>query len=89
MARPGHMGDHDAVLAAPDARCRLLHQEPGAAQIEATPPAAPIALIVEWATPTADPTPLPLAAFRGAHAPVGFADQVLQHNVFHTENPEP
>jgi hypothetical protein len=87
MARPGHSGDHHAVLAAADTSCRCLHQEAGGAQIQATPPAAPLALIVEWTTLTADPTPLPLAAFRahmGDDAPVGFLDQVLQHAVFHT-----
>src|SRR4029453_5678030 len=92
MARPGHSGDHHAVLATTDARRRRLHQEARRAQVETTPPAAPLALIVKWTTLTADPTPLPLAAFRahmGDDAPVGFLDQALQHAVFHTQNPEP
>ena len=85
-------GDHHPVLATADAWCGCFHIEAGVAKIEATPPAPPLTLIVEWTTLTADPTPLPLAAFRahvGDDTPVGFLDQALQHTVHHTQNAEP
>src|SRR3954453_18033842 len=92
MTRPGHSRDHHAVLATADAGCCRLHIEAGVAKIEATPPAPALALIIEWTPLTADPTPLPLAAF-GTHVgydtPVGFLDQALQHAVHPTQNPEP
>ena len=92
VARPGHSGDHHAVLATPDAGCRCLHDKAGGAQIQTAPPATALALIVEGTPLTADATPLSLAAF-GAHVsydtPVGFLDQALQHAVYHTQNPEP
>src|SRR3954453_7680319 len=92
MTRPGHSRDHHAVPATADAGGCRLHIEAGVAKIETAPPTPALALIIEWTPLTADPTPLPLAAF-GTHVgydtPVGFLDQALQHAVHHTQNPEP
>jgi hypothetical protein len=87
MARPGHSRDHHAVFAAADAGCRRLDTEAGVAQIEATPPATALTLVIQRTAPAADSTLLPVAAL-GAHmcydASVGFLDQALQHAVYHT-----
>ena len=92
VARPRHPGSHHAVLAAGDPRCRGFDQEAGVADVQATPAAATLALVVERTATATDPTPLPLAAVR-AHvchdAAVSFLDQLLQHAVYHTQDPEP
>ena len=92
MARPRHLGDHHPVHLAGDPWCRRFQEEAGEADIETAPATAALALVVERTAATADPTSLPLAAFR-AHmrhqAAVGFLDQALQHAVHHTEDPQP
>src|SRR5438105_614388 len=92
MARPRHAGDQHPVLAAADPWCRRLHQEAGVAKIEATPSATSLALVVQRTAPTADGTPLPLAAFGPHvrhHVAISFLDQVLQHTIVHTQDAEP
>src|SRR5713226_2878364 len=92
VARPRHLGDHHPVHVAGDPWCRRFQEEAAEADIETAPATAALALVVERIAVTADPTSLPLAAFR-AHmrhqAAVGFLDQALQHAVHHTEDPQP
>src|SRR5262249_41791458 len=92
VASPRHADDHHPVrLAGHPWRVRF-DEQAGEADIETAPATATLALVIEGTAVTADPTPLPLAAFR-AHvrhqAAVRFLDQALQHAVHHTEDPHP
>src|SRR5207245_8575558 len=82
VARPRHPGSHHAVLAAGDPRCRGFDAEAREANIQATPAAATLTLVVQRTATATDPAPLPLATLR-AHvrhdAAVGLLAQALQH----------
>jgi hypothetical protein len=53
MARPGHLGDDDAVLGATNPGRVRLQEGPNAAQIERSPPPAALAAVIAGAAPPA------------------------------------